>query len=246
MEEICNRLQALGEKNGTGNLVDDTVEFIQNNFNKFQSDYNNTSRKQRLSTGKLEADLFRQLAAICHYENGNDNAKIASEIMVQIGYNSYAERPNRFRQKVENYKKTIKQGKKRGKYFKSRRFRRSRVEKDCYSSCNSDYSDQSIDYDNNDQQNDNTNTVVINRDPIPVSEVAGDMAIVDSHVSDSLCVDRDTTESSWRRLNDDELDKIIAQQLGYYTDNKNTFEADFDILDFSDDIVFSDCTVNMF
>ena len=247
MEEICNRLQILGEKNGTGNLVDDTMEFIQNNLNKFQSDYNNTSRKLRLSTGKLEASLFQQLAAICQYENGNDNAKIASEIMVQIGYNSYAERPNRFRQKVENYKKTIKQGKKRGKHFKSKRLRRSQIVKDYCSSCNSDYSDQSIDYDSGDQQNDVADTIVISRDPIPVSKVAGDMGVIDSPVSDSLFADIDTTESSWRRLDNDELDRIIAQQLGYYTDNKNTFlESDFDILDCSDDIVFSDCTFNMF
>ena len=105
LDNILARLSKLAQQNGTQKLVSDLEVYIRKYSNQFVEDYKNTSHRKRYSTGKLEGELFLKLAGICNFRNCNDNAKEASEIFSLLGYESYKQKPHRFRQKIENYKK---------------------------------------------------------------------------------------------------------------------------------------------
>ena len=107
-EEVCNRLRKLAQHNETVSQLPELEEYIRKNFDLFAKDYGGTSHNARYSTGKLEGELFLKLASICNFKNRDDNAKEASDIFRLLGYESYKQKPNRFRQKIENYKKKLK------------------------------------------------------------------------------------------------------------------------------------------
>lgn len=107
-DEVKTRLHKLAQHNDTENYLPDLEEFILRNIDSFKNDYKNTSHDKRYSTGKLESELFLKLARLCNYKNRDENAKEASYIFQLLGYESYKEKPKRFRQKIENYKKKLK------------------------------------------------------------------------------------------------------------------------------------------
>lgn len=104
-EEVCSRLRKLAQHNETMSQLPELEEFVRRNFDLFSKDYGSTSHEKRYSTGKLEGELFLKLAGICNFKNRDDNAREASDIFRLLGYESYKQKPNRFRQKIENYKK---------------------------------------------------------------------------------------------------------------------------------------------
>ena len=104
-EEVCSRLRKLAQHNETMSQLPELEEYIRKNFDLFSKDYSSTSHEKRYSTGKLEGELFLKLAGICNFKNRDDNAKEASDIFRLLGYESYKQKPRRFRQKIENYKK---------------------------------------------------------------------------------------------------------------------------------------------
>lgn len=121
MEIIREKVQQLAQVNGTTSKSEDVLKFIQANLNKFAEDYKSTSQKDRFSTGKLEKRIFIYLAELCKWNNGNENARIASAILTELGYHSYQKKEKRFRQKVENEKKKMKnseRGKSSARYLK--------------------------------------------------------------------------------------------------------------------------------
>ena len=98
-------ITTLGRRNKKEDCANTLITLLKGCYLQCEEDYKHTSTNKRFSTGKLEKKIFIMLADICHWENGNDNAKQAGDIMIMLGYMSYKERPNRFRQKVENEKK---------------------------------------------------------------------------------------------------------------------------------------------
>jgi len=102
---LVDAIVSLGENNKTEKITVVLIKLLENCYDKCADDYKHTSTNQRYSTGKLERKIFLKLADICNWKNSNGNAKRGGDIMYQLGYLSYDERPNRFRQKVENEKK---------------------------------------------------------------------------------------------------------------------------------------------
>ena len=134
---IIDAIITLGRRNMKEDCANSLIMFLKEHYLQCGEDYKRTSTNERYSTGKLEKKIFIKLADICHWENGNDNAKQAGDIMIMLGYMSYKERPNRFRQKVENGKKKKRNGK------LQRRYRRARTRRFRYdiSSSEESYSD---------------------------------------------------------------------------------------------------------
>lgn len=123
MDIIKQKVFQLAQVNGTISKCDDVLKFIQANLSKFVEDYKSTSQKDRYSTGKLEKRIFIHLAELCKWNNGNENAKMASSILTELGYLSYQKKEKRFRQKVENEKKKMKnneRGKSTARYMKDK------------------------------------------------------------------------------------------------------------------------------
>ena len=122
---IIDAIITLGRRNMKEDCANSLIMFLKEHYLQCGEDYKRTSTNERYSTGKLEKKIFIKLADICHWENGNDNAKQAGDIMIMLGYMSYKERPNRFRQKVENGKKKKRNGKlqRRRRRTGKRRFR---------------------------------------------------------------------------------------------------------------------------
>lgn len=123
---VLNRIAQLARLNGTSGMLHEVSSFVEHNFVKFAEDYQNTSQKDRFSTGKLEKRIFTYLADLCNWNNGNDNAQYASSILNDLGYHSYKMKEKRFRQKVENEKKKRKGLKGRSIRSASRKYNTSR------------------------------------------------------------------------------------------------------------------------
>lgn len=138
---IRDAVTTLGRRNKREACAESLITLLKGCYLQCEDDYKRTSTKQRFSTGKLEKKIFLLLADICQWENGNENAKQAGEIMTMLGYASYKLKPNRFRQKVENEKK-----KRNGKCQHRRRSAQARrVRNDDYLSDES-YSDNETYY----------------------------------------------------------------------------------------------------
>lgn len=104
-KSIADAIVALGRRNKTEARASELLKWLRGTYRQCEDDYTKTSTIKRYSTGKLEKKIFLYLADICQWENGNDNARQAGDIMIMLGYKSYQVRPHRFRQKVENEKK---------------------------------------------------------------------------------------------------------------------------------------------
>lgn len=101
-EEVFHLVRDLGEKNGTQDAAEELVLYIRKSGEMCKEDYEKTSRDLRYSSGKIEKVIFKLLAKVVNKQNKNGNAQKASRIMFLLGYRSYLERSNRFRQKMEN------------------------------------------------------------------------------------------------------------------------------------------------
>lgn len=79
------------------------VSFVCQYEKGFEADYESASHLIRHSTGRLEKKLVTMLIEMSSYQCTTANCQTASTVMVLLGYESYQLKPNRFRQKVENY-----------------------------------------------------------------------------------------------------------------------------------------------
>ena len=105
LEKVYERVDTLASKEHTETEARIAKRFVEENWAKFPSDYENTSRNQRCSSGKVENELFNHIAGLCKWKTNKEYMKIASQIMILCGYNSYKKNKNRFKQKIENMKK---------------------------------------------------------------------------------------------------------------------------------------------
>ena len=106
-EEVVEILHRLGDRNSTQDIVLELETYLRKNGDRCVDDYDHTCKEQRFSSGKYEKEIFQYLADICKKQNGNGNAADASRIMILLGYESYKTKPKRFRQKIENMKKKV-------------------------------------------------------------------------------------------------------------------------------------------
>lgn len=126
LDTITGLINTLGDHNHTEDIAKQLIEFVKKHKNEFKDDYINTCRDQRFSSGKLEKEVFLMLAHMCHLQNAGGNAAQASKIMYHLGYESYHLNPKRFRQKIENLKKSAKQNKKVRRHAQMTRSARGR------------------------------------------------------------------------------------------------------------------------
>ena len=105
LEKVYERVDTLASKERTENEAWIVKCFVKENWARFPSDYENTSRNQRYSSGKVENELFNHIAGLCKWKTNMEYMKIANQIMIYCGYDSYKKNKNRFKQKIENNKK---------------------------------------------------------------------------------------------------------------------------------------------
>ena len=102
LEKVYERVDTLASKEHTETEARIAKRFVEENWAKFPSDYENTSRNQRCSSGKVENELFNHIAGLCKWKTNKEYMKIANQIIILCGYNSYKKNKNRFKQKIEN------------------------------------------------------------------------------------------------------------------------------------------------
>lgn len=86
--------------NTSGNGVREILS--QHRAEEFVSDYEKTCKNERYSTGQLEKMLINQLLLLVNWSCTLNNNQLVTEFMIILGYKSYAKKPRRFRQKMEN------------------------------------------------------------------------------------------------------------------------------------------------
>ena len=120
---ITKYAKEIAKAAGTDALVDDFLNTIKNNQNEYSKEakvlmkrYKESERRlgkdkeARLSTGKQEKVVFAKLSDLCNKGSKKELNKMASKIMIELGYPSYKKNPNRFKQMTENRKKKLKKG----------------------------------------------------------------------------------------------------------------------------------------
>ena len=153
-------IDTLASKEHTETETRIAKRFVEENWAKFPSDYENTSRNQRCSSGKVENELFNHIAGLCKWKTNKEYMKIANQIMILCGYNSYKKNKNRFKQKIENI---LKKERKRLQLIK----RSNSEEKRTRVFSNKDGSDQyqqMMNQDDNNLSEDDTDENVVGRD----------------------------------------------------------------------------------
>ena len=86
--------------NTSGNGVREILS--QHRAEEFVRDYEHTCKNERYSTGPLEKMLINQLLLLVNWSCTLNNNQLVTEFMIILGYKSYAKKPRRFRQKMEN------------------------------------------------------------------------------------------------------------------------------------------------
>ena len=160
LEKVYERVDTLASKERTENEAWIVKCFVKENWAKFPSDYENTSRNQRCSSGKVENELFNHIAGLCKWKTNKEYMKIASQIMILCGYRSYEKNKNRFKQKIENI---LKKERKRLQLIK----RSNSEEKRTRVFSNKDGSDQyqqMMNQDDNNHSENDTDENVVGRD----------------------------------------------------------------------------------
>ena len=130
LEKVYERVDTLASKEHTENEARIVKCFVKENWAKFPSDYENTSRNQRCSSGKVENELFKHIADLCNWKTNKEYMKIASQIMILCGYRSYEKNKNRFKQKIQNYLKKEKKSPKMEGKKRKRTNKKKKIESD--------------------------------------------------------------------------------------------------------------------
>ena len=159
-KQVYELIDTLASKEHTKTEARISKRFVEENWAKFLSDYENTSRNQRCSSGKVENELFNHIAGLCKWKTNKEYMKIASQIMILCGYRSYEKNKNRFKQKIENI---LKKERKRLQLIK----RSNSEEKRTRVFSNKDGSDQyqqMMNQDDNNLSEDDTDENVVGRD----------------------------------------------------------------------------------
>ena len=106
-QSIESAVLNLGNENDTVNLAHALVSLLKRCHIYLRDEYLQTSKKKRTSYGKYELQLFYCLAYISRWTERKDVCKQCSWIMNALGYESYSINEERYKQKVENEKKSF-------------------------------------------------------------------------------------------------------------------------------------------
>ena len=101
-KQVFTLIDCLASINNKEDKAEQAKKIVEDKWDQFHSDFENTSRKKRYSTGKVEKGLFNHVANVCDWKTNSDYMKKASRIMILCGYHSYEKKKNRFRQKIQN------------------------------------------------------------------------------------------------------------------------------------------------
>ena len=107
MDEVCRMISEEGIINNNEELASNLNEFIRNQPpGAFQQENQNIrNNRTRPVIGRLEREVRERLIEIQRYLCNRKNVEHANEIMVRLGYQSYAVNTFRWRQFVENFKR---------------------------------------------------------------------------------------------------------------------------------------------
>ena len=100
-KEVLRLIDSLASINNKEYKAEQAKKIVEDKWDQFHSDFENTSCKKRYSTGKVEKGLFKHVADVCNWKTNKKYMRIASQIMILCGYHSY-EKENRFKQKIQN------------------------------------------------------------------------------------------------------------------------------------------------
>ena len=126
-KQVFTLIDCLASINNKEDKAEQAKKIVEDKWDQFHSDFENTSCKKRYSTGKVEKGLFNHVANVCDWKTNSDYMKKASRIMILCGYHSYEKKKNRFKQKIQNILKKEKskspkmEGKKRKRTNKKKK-----------------------------------------------------------------------------------------------------------------------------
>ena len=153
-KQVFKLISSLASINNTKQEAEQAKKFVEENWDEFRRDFESTLTKERCSTGEIERVLFKLIATVCDWKTNKDYMRIASQIMILCGYNSY-KKENRFNQKIQNI---LKKEKKRLQLIEGKKRKRTNkkkeIESDISVSINQDIKgiSSSIDQETDEQQ----------------------------------------------------------------------------------------------